>query len=138
MVVAEIALLTSAALYGGFQWTIRLVVYPQLARVGDRDFPAYEAAHQRAVSLAVGPLLFAFGVSSMAAMVTHPGRLTLLAAGAFAGILALTAFGAVPEHRRLSSGFDRAAHRRLLGIDSFRLGLALAAVAAAVALLGRT
>ena len=129
---ADLALLTSSALYVGFQWTIRLVVYPQLARVGGADFVAYERAHQRAVSWAVGPLFLALGVSCLTALASRLSPATLAAAVGVAAILGLTGFGEVPQHRRLSTGFDPMAYRRLLAVDSGRLAVALAVLVVAL------
>ena len=126
-------LLTSSSLYCGFQWTIRVLVYPQFAGVPADAFADYEREHQRRVSIAVGPLFAFFGVSAAAAVVTEPAALTAAAAGCFVLILLATGFAAVPQHRRLSSGFDAAAHRRLLLVDSTRLALAVLAVLASAA-----
>jgi hypothetical protein len=127
-----VLLLASTCLYAGFQWTIRVLVYPQFAAVGPAEFAAYERLHQRRVSFAVGPLFAFFGVSALAALVVCPGVASGVAAGCFAAILAVTAFAAVPLHRRLTGGFDQAAHRRLVIVDSVRLGLAVAACVGAV------
>ena len=132
MTATGVLLLASTCLYAGFQWTIRVLVYPQFAAVGPDEFAAYERFHQRRVSIAVGPLFAFFGGSALAALVVGPGVASGVAAGCFAAILAVTAFAAVPLHRRLTDGFDAAAHRRLLVVDSARLALAVAACVGAV------
>ncbi|MCW2527930.1 MAG: hypothetical protein JWM76_2790 [Pseudonocardiales bacterium] len=71
MSVTALALLVSAAVYTGCQWTIRIVVYPQFAKVGPAEFAGYELAHQRRVTWAVGPL-FAALVISTGAVAVHP------------------------------------------------------------------
>lgn len=139
MAVTAAAYVVASALYAGFQWTIRVLVYPQFVRVGRADFPAYERSHQRLVSIAVGPLFVALGVAGLALLARPPARVArweaLLAVAPVGVILAVTAFLAVPLHGRLAAGYDRAAHRRLLLVDSVRLAAAVAAVAAAVAVL---
>ncbi|MGN6608219.1 MAG: DUF1772 domain-containing protein [Jatrophihabitans sp.] len=125
-------LVAATAAYAGFQWTIRLVVYPQFATVPREAFVRYEARHQGLVSIAVGPLFVLDGAACIAAFVHGPRWPSAAAGACLAVILLLTAFGAVPQHRALSSGFDAAVHRRLLLVDSLRLGLALGAVGAAV------
>ena len=120
-------LLTAATLaavaYCAFQWTVQLVVYRMFAHVPAAAFPAYEAAHQRRVSLVVGPL-FAALVLSTGALAVRPGAVpaavTAAAAGATVIVLALTAFGAVPLHRRLARRYDATDVRRLLRIDIAR------------------
>ena len=56
--------LAAVSAYAGFQWTVRVVVYPQFAGVPAPSFAAYEAAHQRRLSLVVGPLFGAVAVTT--------------------------------------------------------------------------
>lgn len=132
-----LALLVSTALYTGFQWTIRVVVYPQFATVPPEAFVRFEARHQRLVSVAVGPLFLASGLAALVALARPPagvGRLLPLATAAAVGaILLVTALLAVPLHRALSDGYDAAVHRRLLRVDTARLLLAVLATAGALA-----
>ena len=111
MSVPAICFLVATALYAGFQWTIRLVVYPQLAAAGRTDFVTYELAHQRRVSVAVGPLFVALLVTT-AAIVWAPPAGTQVWAQVTAAVLLLVELGAtwllaVPEHRALSEGFGK-------------------------------
>lgn len=132
MTITAALLIASTCLYAGFQWTIRMLVYPQFAAVPAGSFVGYERSHQRRVSLTVGPLFVFAGCSSIAAFVARPGVAAGFAGACCAAILCTTAAAAVPQHRRLSAGFDEAALRRLLLADSLRLALAaLACVAAA-------
>ena len=130
MSISLAAFALASALYTGFQWTIRTVVYPQFAEVGDGDFVAYELAHQHRVSIAVGPLFAALGLSTLAILVHPAGRApvwaAVLAVVLFGVVLGVTAFAAVPLHRRLSAGFDAKTHARLLRVDSIRLAAAVA------------
>lgn len=125
----------AAAAYAGFQLTVRFVVYPQFARVPGAASAAYEQAHQRLVTPIVGLLFGALGLTAAALLWTAPWPAGLAAAGLFAGILAATAFGAVPQHGRLTRGFDERAHRRLLAWDTARAALALAQLALGATLL---
>ena len=132
MTTVAALLVASTGLYAGFQWTIRVVVYPQFATVSADTFVRYEREHQRRVTIAVGPLFAFFGLSAVAAVVREPGPASFVVAGCYLLILAATGFGAVSQHRRLTAGFDAAAHRRLLLVDSGRLVLAVSALAVAV------
>lgn len=137
--VLAVCFLVATALYAGFQWTIRLVVYPQLAAVGRADFVAYELAHQHRVSLAVGPLFVALLVTTAAIIVVPPAGTPVWARIA-AAVLLVVVLGAtwllaVPQHRALSDGFDAAAHRRLLRADTVRLVVAVLDMALAVFIL---
>jgi hypothetical protein len=137
--LTALAFLISSCLYTGFQWTIRLVVYPQFAEVPGTAFARYERMHQRRISVAVGPLFVFWGVAALALVARPPAaaaRFVPLIAALLVGlVLAVTAFGAVPLHRRLSEGIDAAVHRRLLAVDGVRLALSVAATAVAIYLI---
>jgi hypothetical protein len=113
----------AAVAYCSFQWTVQLVIYRMFGHVPATAFPAYEAAHQRCVSLMVGPL-FAALVLSTGALAVRPGAVdTAVTAGAAGGtvvLLGLIAFGAVPLHQRLARRYDAMDVRRLLRIDLAR------------------
>lgn len=127
----------AAAAYAGFQLTVRLVVYPQLARVPAEAAADFERAHQRLITPLVGVLFGALALATAALLVAGPRGTGLAAAALFGGVLAATAFGAVPQHTTLSRGFDPAAHRRLLRWDTVRVALALAQLALGVLTLTR-
>jgi hypothetical protein len=112
--------LAATTAYAGFQWTIRGLAYPQFAEVPAAAFTGYERAHQRRVTRVVGPLFAALAVTTLLVLLREPGVPSVLSAACYAVVLATTAFAAVPLHRRLSAGFDPAAHRRLLRVDSVR------------------
>ena len=132
---AALPYLVCACLYAGFQVTIRGLVYPQMTLLPAPAWVAYERAHQRRVSVVVGPLF--------AALVLSTGRLAfgdvplageLAAVGLLAVLLTVTAFGASPLHTRLSAAFDPATHRRLLHWDTARVAIAVAQVVLGVVL----
>jgi multisubunit Na+/H+ antiporter MnhB subunit len=128
--------LALTAAYAGFQWTVRAVVYPQFALVPPADFPAYEHRHQQRISRVVGPLFAGQGVTTLWLLADRPDGTPLVpvvaGAACLAVVLAATALGAVPLHRRLQESWDDAAHRRLLRVDTVR---AVAATAGTVAAL---
>jgi hypothetical protein len=131
-IVLTVFLATGAA-YAGFQWTVHLVVYRQLAGVPTSAFAEFERAHQRRISVLVGPLFAALVISTGWLLIARPvavaGWSAVAAAALVAVIIGLTAFGAVPLHRRLSVGWDADAYRRLLRVDLVRT-LAATGVAA--------
>ncbi|SDO73504.1 hypothetical protein SAMN05660199_02472 [Klenkia soli] len=127
--------LVLVAAYAGFQWTVRVLVYPQFAGVGP-GFAAYERAHQRRVTRVVGPLFVGQGVTTLWLLVLvlrgeAPAGPVVVGAACLAVVLGVTALGAVPLHRVLDAGWDAAAHRRLLRVDSVRVAAASAGVLAA-------
>lgn len=125
--------LAAGAGYAGFQWTVHLVVYRQFAAVPAAAFAAYERAHQRRISALVAPLFAALVLSTGWLLIDRPAVVPGWAAAAaallVAVIIGMTAFGAVPLHRRLGAGWDLQAHRRLLRVDLVRT-LAATGVAA--------
>lgn len=132
MHLSLLAALVAAALYAGFQWTVQVVVYPQMTPVSPgaaTDFPAYEAAHQRRIIVLVGPL-FAGLVGSAGWLLIDRGPVpwtaVLVACALVATVVGATGLLAVPAHRALSSGWDVAAHRRLMRADRIRVAAATA------------
>lgn len=109
----------------GLSWTIRGVHYPLFVHAAG-DFAAFHRGHTARISAV---LAVPWAVEALTALVLPfvvadadvPAALVGL--GLVGAIAALTAFGAVPAHRRLADGFDVATHRRLLAVDSARVGL---------------
>lgn len=134
-----VAHLVLVGAYAGFQWTVRVVVYPQFALVPPARFAQYERAHQRRISLVVGPLFGGQVLTTAALLVLRPDGASLVAAATAAAllgvVLVLTGLFAVPLHRRLSTGWDEGAFRRLLRVDTGRVVAATANVGVAVLLL---
>ena len=115
---------------------MHVVVYRQFTAVPADAFGKYEALHQRRISFIVGPLFALLVVSAGWLLVARPAGvamwLPLLAVGLVAIILGVTAFAAVPQHRRLSEGWDEHAYRALLRADLVRTLAATAAVGVGV------
>jgi hypothetical protein len=133
--------LALTAAYAGFQWTVRALVHPQFALVPAAAFPAYERRHQQRITRVVGPLFVGQGVTTLWLLAARPEGTppvpVLAGAACLALVLAATALGAVPLHRRLGEGWDDAGHRRLLRVDTGRaVGATAGTTAALVALLG--
>ena len=128
--------LALTAAYAGFQWTVRALVYPQFALVPPAVFPAYERRHQQRVARVVGPLFAGQGITTLWLLADGPEGTPLIpvlaGAACLAVVLAATALGAVPLHRRLGAAWDEAAYRRLLRVDSVRAVAATAGTAAAL------
>ena len=86
---------------------MRFLVYPQFARRAGRAFAAYERSHQRLVTRVVGPLFAGQGVTTLLLLALRPEAVPLLpvlaGAACLAAVLGVTAFLAVPLHRRLDA-----------------------------------
>lgn len=132
-----IAQLAATSAYAGFQWTVRAVVYPQLANVPGPAFVAYLAAYQRRVTHLVIPLFAALLVTT-ALVAVRPdinAGARVLGVTLLAVVLGTTALSAVPAHRRLSEGWDVGAHQRLLRADTVRVVAATMQAALSLTLL---
>ena len=123
--------------YAGFQWTVHLVVYPAVRRGAGSGVRRLERAHQRRISVLVGPLFAALVISTGWLLIDRPVAVAGWAAAAAAALVAvvvgMTAFGAVPQHRRLSAGWEPDAYRRLLRVDVVRTLAATGVVAFGIA-----
>jgi hypothetical protein len=131
---SSVFMLAAAAAYAGFQWTVHLVVYPQFALVPPEAFAEYERRHQQRISYVVGPLFTVLIVGAGWQLAERPAGTAwaLVAALLVATVLGVTAFVAVPLHRRLSAGWDAAAHGALLRADLVRTVAAAALLGTAV------
>lgn len=99
--------LFSTLMLAGLIWTIQLVHYPLLRRVGAESFIAYEREHCFRITWIVAPLMF-LELTSNAALAFLSGwdpqvcgRLGLVLMIWFS-----TAFIQVPLHRKLEAGYD--------------------------------
>lgn len=131
-VIITVAHLVAVSLYAGFQWTVRIVVYPQFAGVGAEEFAAYERAHQRRISYLVGPLFAALVATSALLLVMRPAEFAqgwaVASVALVVAVLLVTGLLAVPLHRTLDRGWDSDAHRSLLRVDALRVAVATANV----------
>lgn len=127
--------LALVAAYAGVQWAVRGLVYPQFTAVPTEAFPDFHARHSRLISRLVGPLFAGQAVTTgwllTGAATGSPWPPVVLSAGALAGVLLLTALGAVPLHRQLGRGFSLEVHRRLIRVDTARTAAATGNVLAA-------
>lgn len=102
----------------GLIWCIQIVHYPLLAQVGTEGFAAYEAAHSRLITPIVGlPMLVELLTAGLLLFVRSPA---IGLAETSIGLLLVfviwlsTIVWQVPQHAILASGFDAAAHQRLV------------------------
>ncbi|WP_138758448.1 DUF1772 domain-containing protein [Modestobacter altitudinis] len=114
--------------YAGFQWTVRALVYPQFAAVPHGSFAEYESSHSRRIARVVGPLFAGQLGTTGWLLAGRPAGVVVPAlvasAVCLAVVLAVTGLVAVPQHRVLGAGFDRAAYARLLRADDVRVAAA--------------
>jgi len=138
--VLDVLLVTHAAatwLMVGLSWTVRGVHYPLFGHAA-ADFGAFHRGHTTRITAVLAvPWVVEGATAAILPFVVADADVpaALVGLGLVGAIATLTAFGAVPAHRRLADGFDVATHRRLLAVDSARVGLWTVRGAIAVMLL---
>ena len=102
----------------GLIWMVQAVHYNLFDRVGESQFPAYEADHSRLITPIVGPPMLFEIVTAGLLLVSAPAgvpRWAIVAGlAAVVGIWLSTAFIQVPCHNRLMNGFNEADYKRLV------------------------
>ena len=110
----------------GLIWTIQVVHYPLMSRVGEARFAEYQREHMRRITWLVGPLMLAeVGLALalwMRAATPNEERLGWIGALLLLVIWGATAAFSVPAHGRLEAGFDENAHARLVATNWIRTG----------------
>lgn len=106
----------------GLIWTIQLVHYPLFAAVGSQEFGAYHAAHSRAISLLVVPLMLVELGAALAWLRWAPTDPWVAPLGA---ALILVVWGStfalqVPIHGALGGGLDPGLIDRLVATNWIR------------------
>jgi hypothetical protein len=135
MVLAHVA---AAWFLVGLTWTVQLVNYPLMTRVGAAEFPGYEAGHAPRMAAAVGPAWAVQAATTAWLLLSPPAGAEVLVRAAAASALVpvlVTLAVSVPAHARLAGGFDAAVHRRLLRSHAVRTAAWTGHAAVAVALL---
>ncbi len=120
----------------GLIWTIQVVHYPLMARVGAEAFPAYERAHLTRVTGLVAPLMLAEAALASALLLLDPSPLAVSGAVMLLAIWLSTGLVQAPLHARLEQGgLDPAVIRRLVRTNAVRTALWTARGGVAAALL---
>jgi hypothetical protein len=119
-----IAQLLLSGFLAGLIWTIQVVHYPLMARVGMDQFAQYERLHSTAITPLVGPAMLAEAAIAGLLMLQRPAAIPAwmpwVGAGLVAMIWAVTFLVSVPCHAVLAQGFDASAHERLVQTNWLR------------------
>lgn len=102
----------------GLIWTIQLVHYPLFDRVDEDRWLEFHQSHSARISIVVGPLMAAEGLSALWLLFRRPSSVGLFLVWGGAMLVALvlgsTVLISVPFHNRLAAGFNVKAHRLLV------------------------
>ncbi len=113
-----LTVLLATAFMAGLSWFISVVHYPLFAWVGEAEWTAYHAAHTaRTGYVVIAPMIVELAGSGLVVLDRPAGvGVTSAVAGLVLAALAwLVTFSlSVPDHGRLSRGFDPAVGRRLV------------------------
>ncbi|MEM1329728.1 MAG: hypothetical protein AAGG07_04135 [Planctomycetota bacterium] len=108
----------------GLIWFVQVVHYPLFARVGREQAAAYEIAHTKRTTLAVGPPMLAEAITAGAIALAPPDGIEPIWAYVGAALVLVlwlsTALVQVPCHHTLSRGFDQRAWTRLVRTNWIR------------------
>ena len=108
----------------GLIWTIQVVHYPLMAKVGPEGFAEYERLHSMRITPLVGPAMIAELALALLLLAQRPAAIAPWMAwtgAALVLVIWLTTFlVSVPCHAILSQGFDAAAHARLVDTNWIR------------------
>jgi hypothetical protein len=112
----------------GLIWVIQLVHYPIFDAVdhgvGNAEWAAFARRHTSSISLVVGPLMLAEGISGVWLAADPPAgvsRLLAVTSLALMGVAyGVTAFVSAPLHGRLADRFDAGLHKRLVDTNWIR------------------
>lgn len=107
----------------GLIWFVQIVHYPLYANVGRKQFPEYEALHNRMTTWVVGPAMLVELVTAVMLLKYSPNASSMLAwmgLGLLIVIWGSTAALSVPAHDVLTAGFDEGAYRKLVNTNWIR------------------
>jgi hypothetical protein len=124
LLVVLLAQLVSTAILTGIIWTVQLVHYPLMARVGVGAQVAYVRAHApRMAGVVLVPWTVqgaSVGWLLLTRPVPVPTGMLVAAAIAAATTVVVTGVWSVPAHERLNTAWDAEVHRRLVRTNWLR------------------
>ncbi len=102
----------------GLIWFVQVTHYPLMNGVAANGYGDYQRRHMARTTFVVAPAMLVELLTALAMIWIRPASVPMWAVwcglAAVALVWASTALLQVPMHERLTSGFDAAAHRRLV------------------------
>ncbi len=102
----------------GVIWFVQIIHYPLFSSVGSAEFPAYEKAHTKRTAWVVAPpMLVELGTATLL-LLFRPASISLeeaLLGWVLLVIIWVSTYRLqIPDHERLTTGFDHRVHRHLV------------------------
>ena len=115
---------TATLFMTGVIWSVQVVHYPLMARVGPANSAIYEREHSRLTTWVVAlPMLMELAIA-LSLLWRRPAHVSLAAAGLGSVLIVViwlsTFLLQVPQHEILSAGFNQVAHQRLVATHWIR------------------
>lgn len=108
----------------GLIWIIQVVHYPSFDAIGREGYQEFQRKHMSGMGAVVGPPWLVEGISVLAVFFAAPttGALILATIGGLleAVVIGVTVLLSIPAHEKLTSGYDKAAHHRLVRTNWIR------------------
>ncbi len=111
----------------GLVWFVQVVHYPLFAGVGAAEFARYAQSHSQRTTWVVMPVMLIELAATVALLLTPPVAraavpvwMTWAGAGLLAVVWLSTFLLQVPRHEELTTGFQVAAHSRLVATNWIR------------------
>ena len=126
-IVVVIAALVSSAAMAGVIAAVQLIIYPSFFDIPSGSFVAYHQWYSEKITKIVGPLMVVeLGTSFLSVAVFPAGRwryLAVVSAGFAIALWAVTGLVQLPQHSRLSNGYNAEIIENLVRGNWIRLWL---------------
>lgn len=111
--------LTATVFMTGLIWMVQIVHYPLFKNVGANQFPEYEKRHSSLITFIVGPfmtieLVTGILLASSEYLNEQNYTLYLISFGLLILIWLCTIFIQIPQHKKLSGGYDKEVINKLV------------------------
>jgi hypothetical protein len=106
----------------GLIWTIQLAHYPLFSEIGRESFQTYHQRYTKRITWVVAPLMFTeIGTAGLMVMTDFREPWFLASLLPLAFNWTSTWLVQVPLHEKLSAGFDKQSHQRLVSTNWWRV-----------------
>ncbi len=125
MVLVFVIHLTTTVFMTGLIWMVQIVHYPLFKNIGSNEFLQYEKQHSKLITFIVGPVMTIELVTGILLATSNYLNeqnfiLYLISFGLLILIWLCTIFIQIPQHKKLSSGYDKEVIDKLVSYNWIR------------------